>query len=139
MSHNQPDLLSLIDPLIFFGKSAEGLQVNRGGGLHSRQCSITFREISKNLTQRDISLLIETFSFISQIVFSIHTNQLRNRKTVLHNLELRHPPPFTYRHPKCSDTDTFDFFIVKVSLTELQKGLQVNLTLCKSLLYLLIF
>ncbi|CAL6020827.1 Hypothetical_protein [Hexamita inflata] len=25
--------------LIFFGKSAEGLQVNRGGGLHSRQCS----------------------------------------------------------------------------------------------------
>ncbi|CAL6068224.1 Hypothetical_protein [Hexamita inflata] len=39
MSQNQPDLLSLIDPLIFFGKSARGLQVNRGGGLHSRQCS----------------------------------------------------------------------------------------------------
>ncbi|CAL6106982.1 Hypothetical_protein [Hexamita inflata] len=49
-----------------------------------------------------------------------------NSFKILHNLELRHPPPFTYRHPKCSDTDTFDFLYVKVSITELQKGLQVN-------------
>ncbi|CAL5995807.1 Hypothetical_protein [Hexamita inflata] len=43
-------------------------------------------------------------------------------KLVLHNLELRHPPSFTYRHPKCSDTDTFDFLQQRCLQLNYKKG-----------------